>query len=81
MYTNDEYLTEVARFAYPADAATPVALLESEGIRCFMHNAFSSRVMGFVDVGGTRLQVMENDASRAIEILIEGGYERFIYKK
>ncbi|MDR2533922.1 MAG: DUF2007 domain-containing protein [Tannerellaceae bacterium] len=79
MYTDSEHLIEIARFMFPADAAVPISLLESEGIPCFMHNAFSTQVMGgLADVGGARLQVMESEAGKAREILRDGGFESFL---
>ena len=66
MYNTEEKLVEIARFSHPTDAAIPISLLESEGILCFMHNAFSTQVMGGL-------------ADRALEILRDGGYERYIH--
>jgi hypothetical protein len=68
-------MVEIARFQYPADAHTLIALLKSEGIECYLRNEYSSQVMaGGVDVGGARVELLESDASRALEIMEAGGF-------
>ncbi len=69
-------MVEIARFTYPAEARTLMALLKSEGIECYLRNEFSSQLMaGYVDVGGARVEILETDVARAMEIMKEGGYE------
>ncbi|MDH6305363.1 putative membrane protein [Parabacteroides sp. PF5-5] len=69
-------MVEIARFQYPSQAQTLVALLKSEGIDCYVRNEVSSQVMaGYVDVGGARVELLESEVSRAIEIMKANGYE------
>lgn len=69
-------MVEIARFTYPAEAQTLMALLRSEGIECYLRNEFSSQLMaGYVDVGGARVEILEADVPRAMEIMKEGGYD------
>lgn len=68
-------MVEIARFQYPAEAQTLMALLRSEGIECYLRNELSSQIMaGYADVGGARVEILEVDVPRALEIMIEGGY-------
>ena len=76
---DDERFVEVARFMNPFDYPMPVALLESEGISCFMRNVYSTQVMGIIDVGGARLEVIESEADRARQILRDSGYEMYLF--
>lgn len=69
-------MVEIARFTYPAEAQTLMALLRSEGIECYLRNEFSSQLMaGYIDVGGARVEILEADVPRALQIMEEGGYE------
>ena len=53
-----------------------MALLRSEGIECYLRNEFSSQLMaGYVDVGGARVEILEANVPRAMEIMKEGGYD------
>ncbi|MDD2437444.1 MAG: DUF2007 domain-containing protein [Massilibacteroides sp.] len=69
-------MVEIARFQYPMEAQPLMALLKSEGIDCYLRNEYSSQIMaGYVDIGGARIEVLENEAQRALEIMKDGGYE------
>lgn len=69
-------MVEIARFTYPAEAQTLMALLKSEGVECYLRNELSSQLMaGYIDVGGARVEILETDVARAMEIMKEGGYE------
>lgn len=49
--------------------------LESNGIVVVFKDEYMSQLYAQTDVvGGTKLQVAEQDAERAIELLIEGGF-------
>lgn len=69
-------MVEIARFQYPADAQTLMSLLRSEGIECYLRNEISSQIMGgYVDIGGARVEILESDVPRALQIMEEGGYD------
>lgn len=49
--------------------------LEANGISCTLKDEYTSQVYSYTyAVGGIKLQVQEEDAQRAIELLIEGGF-------
>lgn len=68
-------MVEIARFTYPDEAQPLMALLQSEGIECYLRNEYSSRIMaGLVDIGGARVELLESAVPRAMEIMQENGY-------
>jgi len=71
-----ERMVEIARFEYASEASTLMALLRSEGINCYLRNEYTSQLMGgYVDLGGARVEILEGDAARAMEVMEAGGYE------
>ena len=57
------------------ELAVAKSLLESNDIYCFLKDELTYQVHPFA-IGGVKLQVREEDAPRAIELLIEGGFVR-----
>lgn len=51
--------------------------LEHNGIQCFIRDQYSAQVTPYLanSIGGVKLQVLEEDAQNAIELLKEAGYE------
>lgn len=71
-----EKMVEIARFAFPADAQTLIALLKSEGIDCYLRNELTTQMYaGYIDMGGARVELLEGDVPRAMEIMLDNGYE------
>lgn len=69
-------MVEIARFQYPAEAQTLIALLKSEGIECYLRNEYTSQLYAsYVDVGGARVEILESDVPEALEIMKVGGYD------
>lgn len=69
-------IVEIARFTYPAEAQILMSLLKSEGIECYLRNEITTQLMaGYVDVGGARVEILESDVPRAMEIMKAGGYD------
>lgn len=69
-------LVEIARFTYPAEAQTLMALLRAVGIECFLRNEYSSQIMaGYVDIGGARVEILESDVPLALEVMKKEGYD------
>ena len=67
-------MVEIARFQYPAEAQTLIALLKSEGIECYLRNEYTSQLYAsYVDVGGARVEILESDVPEALEIMKAGG--------
>ncbi len=49
--------------------------LEDNGIICMFKDEYTSQIYSYTNaVGGIKLQVQEEDAPRAIELLIKGGF-------
>lgn len=75
METEDK-MVEIARFVHPEEAEPLMALLESEGIECYLRNEYSSRILaGIVDIGGARVELLESAVPRAMEIMQENGFD------
>ena len=75
----EEKIVEIARFMYPTEAQTLLALLRAEEIPCCLRNELASQIMaGYADVGGARVEVLESDVPRALKVMEEGGYSQFI---
>lgn len=69
-------IVEIARFTFPSEAQTLIALLRSEGIECYLRNELTSQIMaGYADIGGARVEIRESDVPRALEIMQAGGYD------
>lgn len=69
-------MVEIARFQYPAEAQTLIALLKSEGIECYLRNEYTSQLYAsYVDVGGARVEILESDVPEALDIMKAGGYD------
>ena len=63
-------MVEIARFQYPAEAQTLMALLKSEEIECYLRNEYSSQMFaGYMDIGGARVEILESDVPRALEVM------------
>ncbi|MDR1937098.1 MAG: DUF2007 domain-containing protein [Tannerellaceae bacterium] len=73
--TTTDKMVEIARFQYPAEAHTLMALLQSEDIDCYLRNEHSSQVLPGYAVGGARVELLESDVPRALEVMKAGGYE------
>ena len=72
---SDKFVT-VLTFTFAHEVAIVRGRLESEGIVCFVKDELTVQVNPFYSnaIGGVKLQVMESDLPRAIEILKEAGY-------
>lgn len=71
-----EKMVEIARFTYVKDARLLVSVLQSEEIDCYIRDEYINQILGgVVDVGGARVEVLESDVPRAMEIMEENGFE------
>ena len=69
-----EKIVEIANFRQADRAELLASLLRSEGIDCYVRNEMSSRVFGgLVDIGA-RVELLESDLPRALEIMKIGGF-------
>lgn len=59
----------------PTEIVVARTYLEANGIPCFMKDELINQVHPFA-IGGAKLQVHEEDAIRAAELLIEGGFAK-----
>ena len=71
-----EKMVEIARFTYLSEAEPLVALLKSEGIDCYIRNEYSNQILaGMVDIGGARVELLESEVPRALQIMKDNGYD------
>lgn len=71
-----EKMVEIARFSKVNDARMLVSLLQSEDIDCYINNEYTTQVFaGLADMGGARVEVLEGDVKRAMEVMEVNGYE------
>lgn len=68
-------MVEVARFTRPTDAHALASLLQSEGIECYVRNELTSQTLGMIDLGGVRVELLESDVQRALQVMLDNGYE------
>ncbi|MDR1332096.1 MAG: DUF2007 domain-containing protein [Tannerella sp.] len=62
-------IVEIANFQLTNQAEVLASLLRSEGISCYVRNGVSSNVFGGgVDIGA-KVELLENDVPRALEIM------------
>ena len=72
----EDKIIEIARFTHAAEAEMLADLLRSEGIECYVRDGISSGVMlGSVDIGGAKVDLLQKDALRALEIMKDHNYE------
>lgn len=71
----EDKIVEIARFYEPEAAQMIESLLKSEGINCYLRNEYMSQVMYPANMGGIRIELLESEVPRAMEILEANGYE------
>lgn len=72
----EERMVEIARFSKVDQARMLVSLLQSEDIDCYINNEYTTQVFaGLADMGGARVEVLESDVKRAMEVMEANGYE------
>jgi hypothetical protein len=61
---------------YPQNIYLAQSLLEAEGIETFIRDELTAQINNFYStaIGGVKLVVRAEDAPRAHELLVEGGY-------
>ncbi|KAA6302398.1 MAG: hypothetical protein EZS26_001511 [Candidatus Ordinivivax streblomastigis] len=76
MDKSKEKLVTLLTFTYPSEMYVLRSRLESEGIACLAQDELTIQVNPLYSnaLGGVKLQVLESDVERALEILREGGY-------
>lgn len=69
-------MVEIARFQNQAEAFMLRSLLESEGIECYLKDEIINQMYGgFVDFGGIKVQVMEDQVPHTMDVMQANGYE------
>jgi hypothetical protein len=63
------------RFTQISEAEMLVNLLKSEGIDCYARDSFISEIYRGVDLGGVKVELLEKDRQRALEIMKDYGYK------
>ena len=67
----------IKTFTYPTDAAIMRSFLDDQGIKTFLNNEINAQVDPLLSnaLGGVQLMVPEEQAERAIALLLENGFE------
>ena len=69
-------MVEIARCQNQAEAFMLRSLLESEGIECYLKDEIINQMYGgFVDFGGIKVQIMEDQVPHAMDVMKANGYE------
>lgn len=71
----EDKIVEIARFSKPEDAHILESLLKSEGIECYLRNEYTTQVLYPANMGGVRVELLESEVPRAMEIMEANGYE------
>jgi hypothetical protein len=72
----EDKMVELTRFGNPTEAEMLVNLLHSEGIDSYVRDAIlSQEFMGYVDIGGAKVELLEKDLERARQIMRDNGYD------
>ena len=71
----EDKMVEIARFQYVEQAQGLVSLLQANGVVCYVRNEYTTQVMGFTDMGGIRVKLLESDVEQAMQIMEANGYE------
>lgn len=68
-------LVTIQTYTYPHELAIVRGLLDSEGIETFVRDEMTAQVNPFYTnaIGGIKLQVAEEDAQKALEIMLQHG--------
>lgn len=75
METITDKMVEIARFSRVEDAQAMLALLQSEGVDCYLRNEYTTQVNGIIDMGGVRVEMLEESVPKAMQILKDNGYD------
>ena len=71
----EDRMVELTRFVQVSEAEILANLLQSEGIDCYVRDGFISDVYkGVVDLGGAKVELLEKDVQRAMEVMKAYGY-------
>ena len=70
----EDKVIELIRFTKISDAEMLANLLKSEGIDCYVRDLFMNQVYGGVDIGGVKVELLEENFQRAQEIMRDYGY-------
>lgn len=69
-------MIEIARFLNPSEAYTLISYLKSEGIDCYLRNEITTSIYPYLDPsGGARVEILEENLERALQVMHEGGFE------
>ena len=67
----EETFTMIGRFQYSSEAVIYKGKLESEGIKCYLKNEFTTQIMNYLPSFEVELQVSDLDLERVKEIICE----------
>ena len=65
----EDRMVELTRFTKVSEAEILANLLKSEGIDCYVRDAFMNQIYNGLDLGGVKVELLEKDLERATEIM------------
>lgn len=76
-----ENYVHIATFTYPSELTIAKSRLEANNINCYVRDELTIQVHNFLSnaIGGIRLEVHKRHYEKAKNILIDSGFEEFIY--
>ena len=67
-------MVELTRFTRVSEAEILANLLQSEGIGCYVRDGYMNQIYDGLDLGGVKVELLEKDLERALEIMKDYGY-------
>ena len=67
-------VVELIRFTQISEAEMLANILKSEGVECYVRDIHMNQIYKGVDLGGVRVELLEEDVARAREIMKAFGY-------
>ena len=70
----EDKMIELMSFTKVSEAEMLANLLKSEGVNCYVRDAFMSQIYHGADLGGAKVELLEKDLERAMEIMKDYNY-------
>ena len=70
----EDKMVELVRFTKVSEAEILANLLKSEGIDSYVRDGFMNQIYNGLDLGGVKVELLEKDRERAMEIMKDYGY-------
>ena len=70
----EDKMIVLKQFTHLMDAEMLVSLLRSEGIDCYVRDTYPPSIFKGISFGGIKVELLEKDLQRALEIMRDFGY-------